>query len=147
MDNGKIPTGSLIIKAKTGTVDFPVEGVMITLTSELAENSTVEAVLTTDSSGIAGPIALPSAGLPMPGEEKRELLSYTVEADKAGYYSMIRYGVNIFPDTTTILNLFMIPLPVNLGSAYGENGEPLFPDSDKDGGNTVYFRPEGRRNG
>ena len=146
MDNGKIPTGTLIIKAKTGTVDFPVEGVLITLSSELGQNSTVEAVLKTDSSGIAGPILLPSSGLPFPGEEKRDLLSYTVEADKPGYYSMIRYGVNIFPDTTTIQNLFMIPLPVNLGLLYNENGEPIFPDSDKDGGNTIYIRPEGQVN-
>lgn len=147
MDNGSIQTGSLIIKAKTGTVDFPVEDVMITLTSELGENSTVEAVLMTDSSGIAGPITLPSSGVPQPGEQKKNLLSYTVEADKPGYYSLIRYGVNIFPDTTSIQNLFMIPLPVNLGPIYNENGETIFPDSERDGGNTIYIRPERTVNG
>ena len=142
MDNGMIPTGRLIIKVKAGTVDFPVEGVLLTLTSELGENPRVEAVVRTDSSGIAGPVTLPSSGLPFPGEEKKDLLSYTVEADKAGYYSLIRYGVNIFPDTTTILNLFMIPLPVNLGTVYNENGQIVLPDSEDNGGNTVYFRPE-----
>ena len=146
MDNKRIPTGTLIIKTKTGTVDFPVEGVMITLTSELGQNSTVEAVLTTDASGIAGPIVLPSSGVPIPGEEKKDLLSYTVEADKAGYYSIIRYGVNVFPDTTSIQNLYMIPLPVNIGSYGNENGLEVFPDSDRYGGNTVYVRPEGEVN-
>ncbi|MBE6672814.1 MAG: hypothetical protein E7599_04775 [Ruminococcaceae bacterium] len=146
MDNERMPTGTLIIKAKTGTVDYPVEGVMVTLSSELGQNSRVEAVLTTDASGIAGPVTLLSSGLPLPGEEKKDLLSYTVEADKPGYYSLIRYGVNIFPDTATIQNLFMIPLPVNLEALYNENGEGQFPDSDIDGGNTVYIRPEGRVN-
>ncbi len=147
MDNGTIPTGRLIIKVKAGTVDFPVEGVLITLTSELGENSRVEAVVRTDSSGIAGPVTLPSSGLPLPGEEKKDLLSYTVEADKAGYYSLIRYGVNIFPDTTTIQNLFMIPLPVYLGSGFYENGQVVYPDADQNGGNTIYIRPERQGNG
>ena len=142
MDNGSVQTGKLIVKAKAGTVDFPVGDVMITLTSELGESSTVEAVLYTDSSGIAGPVMLPSSALPQPGEEKNQLLSYTVEADKPGYYSLIRYGVNIFPDTTTIQNLFMIPLPVSLGPQFNENGEAFFPDADTNGGNTVYYRPE-----
>lgn len=146
MNNGTIPTGRLIIKAKAGTVDYPVEGVLVTLTSELGENSKVEAVLRTDSSGIAGPVTLPSSGFPLPGEEKKDLLSYTVEADKPGYYSLIRYKVNVFPDTTTIQNLFMIPLPVNLGTVYNENGQVVFPDSEDSGGNTVYFRPERQAN-
>ena len=144
MDNGRIPTGQLIIKAKSGTVDYPVGNVMITLTSELGENSTVEAVLHTDESGIAGPVVLPASGFPAPGEEKKDLLRYTVEADREGYYSIIRYGVNIFPDTTTIQNLFMIPLPVDLGNGYNVNGITYFPDSDQNGGNTVYVRPERR---
>lgn len=142
MNNGTISTGRLIVKAKAGTVDFPVEGVLITLTSELGENSKVEAVIRTDSSGIAGPVILPSSGVPIPGEEKKDLLSYTVEADKEGYYSLVRYGVNVFPDTTTIQNLFMIPLPVNLGTVYNEYGQLVFPDSENSGSNTVYFRPE-----
>ncbi|MBE6638444.1 MAG: hypothetical protein E7616_03175 [Ruminococcaceae bacterium] len=146
MDNPTIPTGRLIIKAKSGTVDFPVEGVMITLTSELGENSTVESVIYTDASGIAGPVTLPSSGLPLPGEEKKDLLSYIVEADKGGYYSLIRYGINIFPDTTTILNLFMIPLPINLGTGLYENGQVVFPDADENGGNTIYIRPERQGN-
>lgn len=144
MNDGKIPTGTLIIKAKAGTVDFPVEGAMITLTSQLGENSRVEAVVYTDASGIAGPVILPASALPTPGEEKKDLLQYTVEADKDGYYSLVRYGVNIFPETTTIQNLFMIPLPISLGIGGSENGVVVFPDADVGGGNTIYIRPERR---
>ena len=144
MNDGRIATGTLIIKVKAGTVDFPVEGAMITLTSQLGENSRVEAVVYTDASGIAGPVILPASGLPMPGEEKKDLLQYTVEADKEGYYSLIRYGVNVFPDTTTIQNLYMIPLPVNLGIGNTENGVVVFPDADVGGGNTIYIHPERR---
>ena len=137
MDNGQ-----MIIKTKSGTVDYPVENVMITLTSELGDNSKIEAILYTDQSGIAGPVLLPASSFPVPGEQKKDLLRYTVEADKAGYYSLIRYGVNVFPDTTTIQNLFMIPLPVDLGTGYESGGVTYFPDSDENGGNTVYIRPE-----
>ena len=144
MNNGTIPTGTLFIKVKAGTVDFPVEGVMITLTSQPGENARVEAVVYTDESGIAGPVMLPASAFPTPGEEKKDLLQYTVEADKDGYYSLVRYGVNIFPDTTTIQNLFMIPLPVNLGIGGSENGVVIFPDADMNGGNTIYIRPERR---
>lgn len=142
MDNQQLQTGQLIVKAKSGTVDFPVPGVMITLTSELGENSTVESVIHTDESGIAGPVLLPASALPRPGEEKKDLLRYTVEADKEGYYSLIRYGVNVFPGTTTIQNLLMIPLPVDLGKGYNANGVTYYPDADKNGGNTIYIRPE-----
>ena len=142
MDNQQLQTGQLIVKAKSGTVDFPVSGVMITLTSELGENSTVESVLYTDESGIAGPVFLPASTLPTPGEEKKNLLRYTVEADKEGYYSLIRYGVNIFPNTTTIQNLLMIPLPVDLGKGYNANGITYYPDADENGNNTIYIRPE-----
>ena len=144
MNDMNIDTGTLIIKAKSASVDFPVSDVMITLTSELGENSQIEAVLYTDESGIAGPIVLPSSRLPVPGENKKDLLRYTVEAEKPGYYSLIRYGVNVFPATNTIQNLFMIPLPVNLGIEFNESGQGYFPDRDSDGNNTVYYRPERR---
>jgi len=48
MDNPTIPTGRLIIKAKSGTVDFPVEGVMI----QMCDDSACSLVMT-DAEGIA----------------------------------------------------------------------------------------------
>ena len=124
-------TGILILKVKTGLGVYPVPGAAITVMSERGSESDVEAVVYTDTAGIAPPLILPAAqiGSAVPGSTG--LLhpnTYTVEVDKEGYYGDTRYGVPVFPGVTSVQTVYLTPLPDRTGREDDRNGRLIRED-------------------
>ena len=106
-------TGILILKVKTGLGVYPVPGAAVTVMSERGSESDVEAVVYTDTAGIAPPLILAAGQIGSAEPDSTGLLNpntYTVEVDKDGYYGSVRYGVPVFPGITSVQTVYLTPL-------------------------------------
>lgn len=112
-EKADIRTGILILKVKTGLGVYPVPGAAVTVMSEQGSMSDVEAVVYTDTAGIAPPLILPAGQIGSAEPGSTGLLdpnTYTVEVDKEGYYGGVRYGVPVFPGVTSVQTVYLTPL-------------------------------------
>lgn len=103
-------TGYIQVRAYTSTAQYPLKDVAITVT---ASDGTAIAMRLTDRSGRIPPIEIPvpdkSESLkPDPGEVP--FRSVNLYARRSGYEQIEAENLQVFPDTTTLQNLEMIPL-------------------------------------
>ena len=71
-------------------------------------------MLETDESGNTPLIALeapPKALSLSPNPESRPYALYDAEINKEGYYTVVSRDIQVYPDTTSILPVNMMPLP------------------------------------
>ena len=103
-------TGYITVRAYTSTAQFPLQNVAIAVT---AVDGTAIAMRLTDRNGLIRPIEIPvpdkSESLsPDPGEQPFAVVN--LYARLKGYEQVESENLQVFADTTTNLNLEMIPL-------------------------------------
>ncbi len=103
-------TGYIEVNAYTSSAKIPLENVAITIT---AQDGTALAMRLTDRNGLITPIEIPvpevSAGL-TPDTGVRPYTAVNLYAQLHGYEHRENINLQVFPNTTTRLNLKMIPL-------------------------------------
>lgn len=104
------PTGYIQVHAYTSNAQIPLKDVAVTVT---ADDGTALAMRLTDRSGRIDPIALPtpevSAGQ-TPDTGQIPFTSVTLHARLQGFEQVTAENVQVFPDSTTVQDLEMIPL-------------------------------------
>ena len=102
--------GRLSVTVRSGGGAIPVEGALVTVTSDGA----VIGVFGSDESGNTEIIAIPtppkSASL-SPGYKGLPYSTVFIEVDKDGFYSGQYIEVPIFPDVLTVQPVNLLPLP------------------------------------
>lgn len=102
--------GYITVRAYTSTAQFPLENTAIAVTSE---DGTAIAMRLTDRSGQITPIEIPvpdkSESL-VPDPQERPYSVVNLYARLKGYEQVEAENLQVFADTTTNLNLEMIPL-------------------------------------
>lgn len=103
-------TGYIQVRAYTSTAQFPLKDVAITIT---ASDGTAIAMRLTDRNGRIAPIAIPVPDIEEslhPDPTESPFTTVNLYAHARGYEQVESENLQVFPDTTTILNLEMIPL-------------------------------------
>ena len=111
--------GRFGVRAFTASSAFPVEGALVFIRGKRNGTETyTAAVLETDISGKTPVISLEtplkSASL-SPGSGTVPYALYDVEVSHRDYYTVVTRDVQIYPDTTSILPVNMLPLPDTVG--------------------------------
>lgn len=89
-----------------------MEGASVTVSTSDGVNSTVVAVMLTDSGGASEIISLPT----LPRSESQSPGSsavcsfYTVDTEREGYYSVVNTSVPVFDGITSIQQVLLVPL-------------------------------------
>ncbi len=102
--------GYLKVKATTSRARLPLEDAAI---SVVGENGKLLALRLTDSSGNTGPIKVEvpnRANSQTPDTGKPPFVAVDIYGRAELYTQILVQGVQIFPDTTTVQELNMIPL-------------------------------------
>ncbi len=113
--------GKFGVRAFAANSAYPVENALVIVRSKKADGTPATiAVLETDESGKTQIITLetPPKSLSLsPGSNIPPYSLYDVEITHPGFYSIVTRDVQIYPDTTSILPINMLPLPdTNSGS-------------------------------
>ena len=103
-------TGYIRIRAYQSRAELPLQNVAVAIT---ATDGTAIALLLTDRSGLAGPVEIPVPDIeagrtPDTGEIPFALVN--IYARLKDFEQIENEDVQVFPDTTTIQNLELIPL-------------------------------------
>ena len=119
------PTGSILIRARTGYGLFPLENVFVTVISEEGAKGSVVATGYTNDSGLSPEFVLPATVREGSTELKPIAKKFTVEAEKPGYQAVILHGVQIYPGVLTVQNINLAPLPERPGVQFTPYDEEL----------------------
>ena len=111
--------GRLGVRAFSAGSSFPVQGALVFIRGKRAGGETYTvAVLETDESGKTPVITLEapprSASLTPGGGTPYSL--YDVEVSHKDFYTLVTRDVQIYPDTTSVLPVNMLPLPDTEGT-------------------------------
>ena len=119
--NTQIPErsyGRLGVRALSASSSFPVPGALVFVRGKRDGEAYTVAVLETDESGKTPVITIetpPRASSLSPGGKAPYSL-YDIEISHKDYYTVITRDVQVYPDTTSILPVNMLPLPDTAGS-------------------------------
>ena len=112
--------GYITVNVRTAGGAIPVEGAMITIKTAAGTDSTVVAVMYTDSGGTSDIVALPA-----PPKENSlspgngEVCSfYTIDTDRSGYYSVVNSNVPVYDGITAIQQVILVPVAEGNGNLY-----------------------------
>ena len=103
-------TGYIQVHAYTSYAQLPLKDVAVTIT---AEDGTAIAMRLTDQSGQIQPIAIPvpdRSASTSPGTGEQPYTNVNIYARLRGFEQIENENVQVFPGTTTMQNLEMIPL-------------------------------------
>lgn len=103
-------TGYIQVHAYTSFAQLPLQNVAVTVT---AEDGTAIAMRLTDRSGQIQPIPIPvpdRSASTSPGTGERPYTAVNIYARLKGFEQIENENVQVFPGTTTMQNLEMIPL-------------------------------------
>ena len=109
MDTNK---GKLIVITRSARQAIPVEGVLITVTSNQKEYSGVVASRKSDVNGVTESIDLPAppkSNSDAPGNSLPYSL-WNIDADVNGYYPVRNIGAQVYDGVTTVQTVELIPL-------------------------------------
>ncbi len=104
--------GYLIVNVSTARGAIPLAGASVTVMYDEPDNDSVFAVLTTGSDGKTSKIELPAPPRSLsesPGNTK-PYATYTISAEKDGYYTVTDTPVPVFSGITSIQPIEMLPL-------------------------------------
>ena len=105
--------GTLLVRVSTAGIFLPVEGADVRISGALDSNRSIRYLLTTDRSGLAERIPLPTPAKELslsPGGQAG-FADYNIEVFKQGYYPVSYLNVPLFPGVTSIQTVELIPLP------------------------------------
>lgn len=104
--------GYLVVNVSTARGAIPLRGATVTVMYDEDGNTSIHSVLTTDMSGKTEKLELPAPSRELsesPGNIK-PYATYTVSAEKEGYYPVTNTGVPVFSGITSIQPIEMLPL-------------------------------------
>lgn len=104
--------GFITVNVRTAGGALPVEGASVTVSTSDGMNSTVVAVMLTDSGGASEIIALPApprSDSQSPGNGP-VCSYYTIDTGREGYYSAVNTNVPVFDGVTSVQPVFLVPL-------------------------------------
>jgi hypothetical protein len=105
--------GTLLVRVSTAGIFLPVEGADVRISGADEGNRSIHYLLTTDRSGLAEKIPLPTPAVSLslsPGSVAG-FSDYNIEVFKQGYYPVTFLNVPLFPGVTSIQAVELIPLP------------------------------------
>ncbi len=105
---------------------FPIKGAIVIVRSKRSVPPSTVAVLETDESGKTPMITLeapPKALSLSPDTNGTPYSLYDAEISHIGFYTTVTRDIQIYPDTTSVLPVNMIPLP-------DTNGTKKYPQGD-----------------
>ncbi len=112
--------GKFGVRAFTASSAFPVAGALVFVRGKKSDGMSYPvAVLETDESGKTPVITLetPPKSLSLsPGTGGVPYALYDVEVSHVNFYTQVTRDVQIYPDTTSILPVNMLPLPDSAGA-------------------------------
>ena len=103
-------TGYIRVRAFQSRAETPLKDVAVAIT---ATDGTAIALLLTDRSGVAGPVEIPVPDIEAgqtPDTGEVPFTQVNIYARLKGYEQIENEDVQVFPDTTTVQNLELIPL-------------------------------------
>ena len=120
--------GTLAVRVVTAGGAFPVEGADVRIGGATEENAAIHYLLTTDGSGLAERIDLPTpeAALSQSPGNPPGFASYVIEIFKAGYYPLVFRDVPLFPGVTSLQLGELIPKPPYVPEKYPPTEETDF---------------------
>ncbi len=124
--------GALLVRVSTAGIFLPVEGADVRIVGASPENREVRYLLTTDRSGLAERIELPTPAAALsqsPGNAPGFSL-YDIEVFKEGFYPATYLGVPLFPGVTAVQRVEMIPLPPYRPEEYPPKVETDFTEEE-----------------
>ena len=104
--------GFITVNVRTAGGALPVEGASVTVSTSDGINSTVVAVMFTDSGGASEVISLPAPPrLESQSPGNSPVCSYyTIGTGKAGFCSVVNTNVPVFDGVTSVQQVFLVPL-------------------------------------
>ena len=111
--------GRLSVRAFSAGSSFPVEGALVFVRGRRADGEAYTvAVLETDESGKTPVITLetPPRSVSLTPGGGTPYAIYDLEISHRDYYTVITRGVQVYPDTVSVLPVNMLPLPDSAGS-------------------------------
>ncbi len=105
--------GFITVNVRTAGGTLPVEGATVTIKTVDGENSTVVAVMITDSAGTGDIVALPAPpreNSQQPGDRDNVCAFYTIDTDRDGYYPVVNENVPVFDGITAIQQVLLVPI-------------------------------------
>ena len=124
--------GALLVRVSTAGIFLPVEGADVRIVGASDGNRDILYLLTTDRSGLAERIELPTPATALsqsPGNPPGFSL-YDIEVFKEGFYPATYLGVPLFPGVTAIQRVEMIPLPPYRPEEYPPRVETDFEEEE-----------------
>ena len=100
------------MNVRTADGALPVEGASVTVSTSDGINSTVVAVMFTDSGGISEVVSLPAPSRSesqSPGNEP-VCSYYTIDTGRTGFYSVVNTNVPVFDGVTSVQQVLLVPL-------------------------------------
>ena len=130
--------GTLFVRVSTAGIALPVEGADVRIRGAEQGNQTVAFLLTTDRSGLAERISLPTppASLSLQPGNIKSFADYDVEVFKSGFYPITLRNVPIFSGITAVQAVELIPWPSYQKDEYPPQNELDFSESEP------FFREE-----
>lgn len=113
--------GNLIVQVSAASGAYPIVGALVTISDN---DSGIIRVLETDRSGKTPEISLPTPSISesmTPGKTAYSV--YNIDTDAEGYYGARNIGVAVFPNTTSIQSVSLVPVSPDYTP---RNGKTLF---------------------
>ncbi|MEE0836037.1 MAG: hypothetical protein U0M08_06480 [Clostridia bacterium] len=113
--------GNLIVQVSAASGAYPIAGALVTISDN---DSGIIRVLETDRSGKTPEISLPTPNISesmTPGKTAYSV--YNIDTDADGYYGARNIGVAVFPNTTSIQSVSLVPVSQDYTP---RNGKTLF---------------------
>ena len=124
--------GTLLVRVSTAGIFLPVEGADVRIHGAIPENSDIHYFLTTDRSGLAERVTLPtpSRALSLTPGNPAGFANYDVEVFKNGFYPAVFRNVPLFPGINSVQAVELIPLPLYEPDRYPPRGETEFTERE-----------------
>ena len=124
--------GTLLVRVSTAGIFQPVEGADVRISGAEEGNREIRYLLTTDQSGLAKRILLPTpaAALSQSPGNVAGYAVYTVAVFKEGFYPLLFKEVPLFPGVTATQQAELIPKPLYEPERYPPTGELIFTEQE-----------------
>ncbi len=124
--------GTLLVRVSTAGIFIPVEGADIRISGAREENRYVQYFLTSDRSGLAEKIMLPTPAtyLSLTPGNPRGYADYNIEVYKNGFYPAVYQNVPLFPGITSVQAVELIPMPPYRPEEYPPRSEILIEEGE-----------------
>ena len=124
--------GTLLVRVSTAGIFLPVEGADVRVSGADEGNRSIQYLLTTDRSGLAEriPLPTPAVSLSLSPGGVAGFSDYNIEVFKQGFYPVTFLNVPLFPGITSIQTVELIPLPLYEPERYPPSEELTFTERE-----------------